>query len=58
MGPCWRIELRGLANGTRALFVKGSGERNMMRQRDPIFFNFFFVSTLFEVSKNVFLLLG
>ena len=40
MGSYRRVELWGIENGTRALFVKGSGARNMTRQRDPNFFYF------------------
>ena len=58
MGSCWRIELWGLENCMRALFVNGSSQHNVTRQRDPNFLFSHLLCTHLEVSKYVFLWLG
>ena len=42
----------------RVLFVNGSGQRNMRRQRDPNFLFSLLLCTQLEVSNYVFLWLG
>ena len=70
VGSCWRIKLWGLENCMRAVFVIGSGQRNITRRQDPnflfffffflflFFFFFFLLCTQLKVSKYIFSLVG